>query len=66
MFDRWTAFLGVFFLLGAPAVRILIYGREVLGEVPGLAFFLAGFLTLERGLSRSRLGWAGLPDCSLV
>jgi 4-amino-4-deoxy-L-arabinose transferase-like glycosyltransferase len=60
MFDRWTAFLGLFFLLGAPAVRIFIYGREVLGEVPGLAFFLAGFLALERGLSRSRLRWTGV------
>lgn len=60
LFDRWTAIVGIVFLLSAPAVRILIYGREVLGEVPGLAFFLAGWLFLERSLNNKRLWWAGL------
>jgi hypothetical protein len=60
LFDRFTAILGIFFLLAAPAVRILIYGREVLGEVPGLAFFLAGWLALIHALESRRLGWTVL------
>jgi 4-amino-4-deoxy-L-arabinose transferase-like glycosyltransferase len=60
LFDGWTAILGLFFLLAAPAVRIFVYGREVLGEVPGLAFFLAGWLALARALETRRLGWAAL------
>lgn len=57
LFDTWTAILGLFFLLSAPAVRIFIYGREVLGEVPGLAFFLAGSLALYNALQKRRLTW---------
>jgi 4-amino-4-deoxy-L-arabinose transferase-like glycosyltransferase len=57
LFDSMTAILGLFFLLAAPAVRILIYGREVLGEVPGLAIFLAGFLLLSIALQRHRWYW---------
>jgi 4-amino-4-deoxy-L-arabinose transferase-like glycosyltransferase len=60
LFDGWTALLGVFFLLAAPAVRIFLYGREVLGEVPGLALFLGGWLALAQGLQSRRLGW-GAP-----
>jgi hypothetical protein len=41
-------------------VRLFIYGRQVLGEVPGLAFFLAGWLALARALQSRRLAWAVL------
>jgi 4-amino-4-deoxy-L-arabinose transferase-like glycosyltransferase len=57
LFNSLTAILGIIFLLAAPAVRILIYGREVLGEVPGLAFFLGGFLLLSKALQKNRLVW---------
>lgn len=57
LFGVWIAILGLIFLLAAPAVRILIYGREVLGEVPGLAFFLAGFLMLSNAMLKRRSIW---------
>lgn len=57
LFDCWTAIVGLIFLLTAPAVRILIYGREVLGEVPGFAFFLAGYLMYVKALSMHKPVW---------
>jgi hypothetical protein len=44
LYGRGAAALAVLLLLGSAAPRILFYGRQVLGEVPALAFFLGGFL----------------------
>ena len=57
LFDSWTAIISIFFLLSAPAVRFLIYGREVLGEVPALAIFLGGWLSLAWGLKKQKVGY---------
>jgi 4-amino-4-deoxy-L-arabinose transferase-like glycosyltransferase len=54
LFGRRAALLADALLLGAPAVRLLHFGRQVVGEVPALAFFLAGWLIWSVGLRSGR------------
>lgn len=57
LFDRATALLTVALLLGSPTARFLWFGRQVLGEVPALGFFLAGWLAWRQGACSGRR-WA--------
>ena len=50
LFDIKVALVSVGFLLGSPAVSFLFYGRQVLGEVPALGFFLGGWLAWAHGI----------------
>ena len=45
-----VADLTILLLVGAPAVNVLILGRQVLGEVPALWFVMLGLLTWQRAL----------------
>lgn len=61
-----TAFVASVLLVVMPGVGTLEYGRQVLGEVPGLLFLCLGLLLLVRGTERqgSRAGWlAGAGLC---
>ncbi len=44
LFGSFAALCGTILLIGSPAVLLLLYGRETLGEVPAFGFFLAGWL----------------------
>ncbi|MCS6828884.1 MAG: glycosyltransferase family 39 protein [Caldilinea sp.] len=57
---RWllglrSALVATALLLTMPAIGTVEYGRQVLGEVPGLAFMAAGFLLWFTRWQRSRL-----------
>jgi 4-amino-4-deoxy-L-arabinose transferase-like glycosyltransferase len=54
LFGKLAAWLGLFFLLASPAVGFLVYGRQLLGEVPAFAFFLLAFLAWLKGLRSGR------------
>jgi hypothetical protein len=54
LFGRIPALLAVGFMLGSPAAGYLLYGRQVLGEVPALGFFLAGWLAWSQGVDTGR------------
>jgi 4-amino-4-deoxy-L-arabinose transferase-like glycosyltransferase len=63
--SRWLALLALALLITSRGVDFAYYGRQVLGEVPGLAFLLGGiwcwFASWERAPgSRRRLLLAGL------
>lgn len=45
-----VADLSVLLLVGAPAVSVLMLGRQVLGEVPALWFVMLGLLAWQRAL----------------
>jgi 4-amino-4-deoxy-L-arabinose transferase-like glycosyltransferase len=60
LFDRPTALLAVALLLGSPAARFLWFGRQVLGEVPALGFFLGGWLAWLQGVRSGRRWLNGL------
>lgn len=47
-----VADLTILLLIGAPAVNVLILGRQVLGEVPALLFLAIGLLVWHRALHR--------------
>ncbi len=44
LYGRFAAFLSTLLLLAVPAEGFLQYGRQVLGIVPALAYFLLGYL----------------------
>lgn len=54
LFGGLAAWLSLFFLLSSPAVGFLVYGRQLLGEVPAFAFFLLAFLSWLKGLRTDR------------
>ncbi|MCC7353661.1 MAG: glycosyltransferase family 39 protein, partial [Anaerolineae bacterium] len=54
LFGRRIALVGVFLLLGSPAVAYLLLGRQVVGDAPALAFFLGGWLAWSRGIQTGR------------
>jgi 4-amino-4-deoxy-L-arabinose transferase-like glycosyltransferase len=63
LYGRPTALLAIVFLLGSSSARILLIGRQVLGEVPAFGFFLGGWLLWMRAVkhgSRLLLVLAGL------
>ena len=47
-----AAFVATALLVVTPGIALIEYGREVLGEVPGLFFMLAGLLLLFRNWDR--------------
>jgi hypothetical protein len=54
LFGRATALLTVLLLLGSPGVEFLLHGRQVLGEVPALGFFLGGWLVWAHSIRTGR------------
>jgi 4-amino-4-deoxy-L-arabinose transferase-like glycosyltransferase len=55
LFNRRVAILAVILVLGAQSVGYFIFGRPVLGEVPALGFFLAGWLAWNQATRRNRI-----------
>lgn len=67
LFGTPTAVLALFlalFLSPTPSASALLMGRQVLGEVPMLAYLMAGVLALDRAL-RDRAAWF-LPAAALL
>jgi hypothetical protein len=54
LFGRQSALISTVLLLGSPTAGFLMFGRQVLGEVPALGFFLAGWLAWARGIRGNR------------
>jgi 4-amino-4-deoxy-L-arabinose transferase-like glycosyltransferase len=54
LFDRLTGLVAIVILLSSPASNFILYGRQVLGEVPAFGWFLAGWLMLSRGIQKER------------
>jgi 4-amino-4-deoxy-L-arabinose transferase-like glycosyltransferase len=50
LFGHKVALLGFLLLLGNPNARMILQGREVLGEVPALGFIFLGALLFYQGL----------------
>lgn len=42
---------------GEDAAGFMVFGRQALGNVPALCYFLAGFLVWRRGLATGTVGW---------
>jgi hypothetical protein len=56
LFGLRTALFAVIALLSSSTVGFLLYGRQVLGEVPALGYWLAGWIAWDRGVRAGR-GW---------
>jgi 4-amino-4-deoxy-L-arabinose transferase-like glycosyltransferase len=54
LFERRSAIFALVLLLASPAVGFLLNGRQVLGEVPALAFLLAGWLLWNKGVGEEK------------
>jgi hypothetical protein len=54
LFGRWVALLATLFLLTTPSLAFVETGRQVIGEVPALAWFLIGADLWFRALDSSR------------
>lgn len=52
-----VADITILLLVGAPAVNVLLIGRQVLGEVPALWFVMLGLIAWQRALPGDRLVW---------
>ena len=68
-FDRETAAVAAAILLVGNSdgyTSFLYMGRQVLGEVPGLAFFSLGMLAILRGLGASGCGRGRVPSAILA
>jgi hypothetical protein len=63
--DR-AALLGLALLLTAPGVNLLYVGRQVLGEVPALAFLMFGVFFWTRSVDRAAHRWRDLLWASLA
>ena len=50
LFNKYAALISIFFLLSSPGAGILLFGREVLGDIPALACFLGGWLIWSKGV----------------
>jgi hypothetical protein len=61
-----TAWLAVALLLAAPGVNFLFVGRQVLGEVPALAFMMLGVFFWTRSVDRSAHRWLDLFWASIA
>jgi len=60
LFGQPAAFVTLAVLLAMPALDWIETGRQVLGEVPALAFLLAGGLLVQRSMSRQALIAGGI------
>jgi 4-amino-4-deoxy-L-arabinose transferase-like glycosyltransferase len=49
-----TAYLAAALLVTSPSVNLIYLGRQVLGEVPALAFLMLGILAWLRGIEQDR------------
>ena len=67
LLSRSGALVATLLLVSSPGINLLVYGRQVLGEVPALAFLLAGLLAWERALTDPGRGgrWLGLAALGL-
>lgn len=54
LFGRTAAFWSSFLLVAAPEGSLLLYGRQALGIVPALAYFLLGYALWLQALERDR------------
>jgi len=54
LWGHGTSTLGLIILLCSPAAMIFLYGREVLGEVPSLGFFLAAWYAWAQGIRKDK------------
>jgi 4-amino-4-deoxy-L-arabinose transferase-like glycosyltransferase len=54
LFGRRVALISAVLLLSSSNVGFLLFGRQALGEIPALGFFLAGWLAWVRGLRTER------------
>ncbi len=59
LFNRRVAIISVILVIGSQAVGYFIFGRPVLGEVPALGFFLAGWLAWDQAVRRNKF-WLAL------
>ncbi len=55
LFNRRVAIIAVLLVLGAQSVGFFMFGRPVLGEVPALGFFLAGWLVWNQAVRRRKM-----------
>ncbi|MBN1312196.1 MAG: glycosyltransferase family 39 protein [Anaerolineae bacterium] len=55
LFGWRASVIAVIMLLASPTVNFVLFGRQALGEVPALGFFLAGWLTWARGVHTRRI-----------
>jgi 4-amino-4-deoxy-L-arabinose transferase-like glycosyltransferase len=55
LFGWRASIIAVIMLLASPTVNFLLFGRQVLGEVPALGLFLAGWLIWTRGVQSRRI-----------
>lgn len=65
LFGRVVAFVSTFLLLASPGIGFLEFGRQVLGEVPALGFFIAGTLLWFSALDARRLSRLVLSGLAL-
>jgi len=63
--DSLVGWLSLALWLTSPGLNLLGWGREVLGELPAWAFFLAGLLSLHAGIRSDRLSWTALGGIGL-
>ncbi len=54
LFNRRVGIIAVVLVLGAQSVGFFVFGRPMLGEVPALGFFLAGWLAWNQAVRRNR------------
>jgi 4-amino-4-deoxy-L-arabinose transferase-like glycosyltransferase len=57
LFGARVAVVGLVLLLSTMVVRYLVFGRELLGEVPSMALFLLGWLLWWRGVRAGGKAW---------
>lgn len=65
LFGRTTALITVILLVSYPAASYFLYGRQVLGDYPGLAFFLAAWLVWSQGVKTGKIGYGVLTGLLL-
>ncbi len=65
LFGRSTALLAILLLIGSPAARFLWFGRQALGEVPALCFFLLGWLAWSQSMHGKRI-WSYVVSGSFI
>ena len=60
LYGEAAALISLGLLLAVPAQGFLFYGRQALGNIPALAYFLGGYLFWVQGLERRRPLWSVL------
>jgi 4-amino-4-deoxy-L-arabinose transferase-like glycosyltransferase len=65
LFGGVAALCGTIILIGSPAVLLLLYGRETLGEVPAFGFFLASWIACIYAIESKRYWVAAISGLLL-